>query len=98
MSLLQKLSVASLLCLAFAACEEKAEPSNAEKAKAAIKETTKSIKFTAQLSDDNKSAKAKITVDRSEFNVRYGSGSFFDNLGDKTIYDEFDLEVNLVVE
>jgi hypothetical protein len=28
--------------------------------------------------------------------VRYGSGSFFDNLGDKTIYDEFDLEVNLV--
>jgi len=63
-----------------------------------IKETTKEIKFMVQLSDDNKTATAKITVDRSDFNVRYGSGSFFDGLGDKTIYDEFDLEVSLVVE
>lgn len=63
-----------------------------------IKETTKEIKFQAQLSDDKKTATAKITIDRSDFNVRYGSGSFFDGLGDKTIYDEFDLEVTLVVE
>jgi len=63
-----------------------------------IKETTKAIKFIVQLSDDNKTATAKITVDRSDFNVRYGSGSFFDGLGDKTIYDEFDLEVSLVIE
>ena len=27
-----------------------------------------------------------------------GSGSFFDNLGDKTIYDEFDLNVTLVAK
>ena len=45
-----------------------------------------------------KTAKADITLDRSEFDVRYGSGSFFDNLGDKTIYDEFDLNVKLVVK
>lgn len=63
-----------------------------------IKETTKKIKFQTQLSDDNKTATAKITIDRSDFNVRYGSGSFFDGLGDKTIYDEFDLDVKLVVE
>lgn len=63
-----------------------------------IKETTKEIKFMAQVSEDQKEATAKITVDRSDFNVRYGSGSFFDGLGDKTIYDEFDLEVKLVVE
>src|SRR5665648_464641 len=30
---------------------------------------------------------ANITVDRSKYNIRYGSGAFFDNLGDKTIYD-----------
>lgn len=42
-------------------------------------------------------ANAEFKVDRSLFNVRYGSGSFFDNLGDKTIYDEFDLAITLKV-
>jgi len=28
--------------------------------------------------------------------VKYGSESFFDGLGDRTIYDEFDVDVNLV--
>ncbi|PTN09945.1 YceI family protein [Mangrovibacterium marinum] len=41
---------------------------------------------------------AEITVDRSKYDVRYGSKSFFDNLGDKVIYDDFYLTVNLVVE
>ncbi|MEM9848215.1 MAG: YceI family protein [Bacteroidota bacterium] len=64
-----------------------------------IKETTKPIRFTATTSEENGTitANADITVDRSDFNVRYGSGTFFDNLGDKTIYDEFDLNVSLVV-
>lgn len=63
-----------------------------------IKETTKEIKFNALVTEaDGKNvANADITIDRSEFDVRYGSGSFFDNLGDKTIYDEFELSVNLV--
>ena len=63
-----------------------------------IKETTKPVKFNANITEesDNMLANAKITIDRAEYNVRYGSGSFFDNLGDKTIYDEFDLEVQLV--
>ncbi len=63
-----------------------------------IKGITKEIKFLANVKEDNgqKVATADIKVDRSEFNVRFGSGSFFDNLGDKTIYDEFDLQVKLV--
>jgi polyisoprenoid-binding protein YceI len=36
-------------------------------------------------------ATANIKIDRSEFDVRYGSTSFFDGLKDKAIYDEFDL-------
>ena len=64
-----------------------------------IKETTKEVKFLTSI--DEKAAQpvatAKITIDRSDFDIRYGSGSFFDNLGDKTIYDEFDLELSLVV-
>lgn len=68
--------------------------------KVTIKETTKEIKFNAVVNESNgvKTATADITLDRSEFDVRYGSGSFFDNLGDKTIYDEFDLSVSLVVK
>ena len=60
-----------------------------------IKNITKEIKFQADVKDDV--ATADIQIDRSDFDVRYGSGSFFDNLGDKTIYDEFDLVVTLKV-
>lgn len=65
-----------------------------------IKQTTKEIKFAANLSESNGkvTATGKITIDRSEYDVRFGSGSFFDNLGDKTIYDEFDLNVTLVAK
>jgi len=63
-----------------------------------IKETTKEIRFNAKV--DNSSgvpvAMANVTIDRSDYNVKYGSGSFFDNLGDKTIYDEFNLELKIV--
>lgn len=63
-----------------------------------IKETTKEIKFLANVTetDGNAMATADIQIDRSEFDVRYGSGSFFDGLGDKTIYDEFDMKIKLV--
>ncbi|NND35366.1 MAG: YceI family protein [Saprospiraceae bacterium] len=65
-----------------------------------IKDITKPVKFNAQFTEEGgmKVAMANVTVDRSEYNVRYGSGSFFENLGDKTIYDEFDLEIKLVLK
>lgn len=37
----------------------------------------------------------QIIIDRTDFDIRYGSGTFFGNLGDKTIYDDFELTVNL---
>lgn len=40
-------------------------------------------------------ANASLKIDRSKYNVRYGSTSFFDNLQDKAIYDEFDLIADL---
>jgi polyisoprenoid-binding protein YceI len=65
-----------------------------------IKEKTNEVKFSATVSESNGAinASGKITVDRSEYDVKFGSGSFFDNLGDKTIYDEFDLQVSLVAK
>jgi polyisoprenoid-binding protein YceI len=64
-----------------------------------IKNTTKPVRFNATISTEagKDVAVADIKVDRSEYDVRYGSGSFFDQLGDKTIYDEFDLSVRLVL-
>lgn len=63
-----------------------------------IKETTKEVKFFGNVtsSGNQVNATGKMTIDRSEFNVHFGSGSFFDGLGDKAIYDEFDLEIKLV--
>lgn len=65
-----------------------------------IKSTTKEIKFNANVAETDGVVKAtgKITIDRSEYDVRFGSGSFFDSLGDKTIYDEFDMNVSLVAK
>lgn len=62
-----------------------------------IKETTREVKCFASAIQNNAiiSVNGKLTLDRSEFNVKYGSGSFFDGLGDKTIYDEFDIGFNL---
>ena len=64
-------------------------------ANATVKGVTKEIRFNANVDQASGTAKAEIVLDRTDFNVRYGSGSFFDNLGDKTIYDEFTLNVKL---
>ncbi len=65
-----------------------------------IKNKTKEIKFDANVKESgaNYVAEAAIKIDRTDFDVRYGSGSFFDSLGDKTIYDEFDLNVKVVTK
>jgi len=56
-----------------------------------IKGVKQEIAFNANIKDGI--AKADLVIDRSKFNVRYGSGAFFENLGDKMIYDEFNLSV-----
>lgn len=58
-----------------------------------IKGKTNPIAFDLKM--DENSATTNLTIDRTKYNVRYGSNSFFDNLGDKAIYDEFNLAINL---
>ncbi len=62
-----------------------------------IKGITQPITFRATLDKKTDVVKiyAVVIVDRTKFDVKYGSGNFFDNLGDKTIYDEFKLKLNL---
>ncbi len=38
---------------------------------------------------------ANLVFDRSKYDVRFRSGSFFENLGDKLIYDDIELSINL---
>ncbi|MDX2134259.1 MAG: YceI family protein [Saprospiraceae bacterium] len=65
-----------------------------------IKKSTNpaTIKLNATESNGSVNAKGKLTIDRSKFDVRYGSTSFFDDLGDKAIYNDFDLEFALVAK
>lgn len=67
------------------------------KADLTIKGTTGEVMFPAAISMDGKtlSAKAAFKVDRTKYNIKYGSGSFFENLGDKAISNDFDVEVDI---
>ncbi|MBA22136.1 MAG: lipid-binding protein [Flavobacteriales bacterium] len=58
-----------------------------------IKGKTNPATFDFQINDQN--ATAKVIINRSLYDIRYGSKSFFDNLGNKMIYDDFELDVTL---
>tara|TARA_R110000787_G_C13256852_1_gene430036 strand:- start:121 stop:702 length:582 start_codon:yes stop_codon:yes gene_type:complete len=60
-----------------------------------IKGITKPVTLVVSMFENK--ATATIKVDRTKYDIKYGSGSFFDDLGDKAIYDEFDLVVDLAL-
>lgn len=63
-----------------------------------IKDKTNEISFNAiiKMEDDHVSCIGSAIIDRSKFDVRYGSKTFFPNIGDKLIYDEFKLSFKIV--
>ena len=58
-----------------------------------IKGKTSPVTF--ELSVYGNKANATMKVDRTTYDIRYGSASFFDDLQDKVIYDEFDLVADI---
>ena len=58
-----------------------------------IKGMTQEIMFDAEIKE--KTAKAKLVIDRTEFGIIYKSGNFFEELADKAIYDEFEMSIEL---
>ena len=44
---------------------------------------------------ENNTATANLKIDRTKYEIKYGSASFFDDLKDKAIYDDFHLNVTL---
>ena len=65
-----------------------------------IKGITSAISFPATIAVNNGTATAKgvATLDRTKWDVRYGSKSFFANIGDKAINDDFTLDFNIVAK
>ena len=68
------------------------------KGKLTIKGVTNDIQFPAVIEQDGKrlTATAKIVIDRTKFGIKFKSPNFFENLGDKAIYDDFELALKLV--
>jgi polyisoprenoid-binding protein YceI len=62
-----------------------------------IKGISKPVEFPAQVAikDGTAEARGKAKLDRTQWDIRYGSGKFFQGLGDKLIYDEFEVDFAL---
>ena len=58
-----------------------------------IKGITQPVSFPMTVAANT--ATASLKIDRTLYDIRYGSNNFFENLGDKAINNEFDLEVTL---
>lgn len=63
-----------------------------------IKDKTNEITFDAvvKMEANTFTCAGAAIVDRSKFNVKYGSKTFFESIGDKMIYDEFTLKFKVV--
>ena len=79
--------------LTFTAVEAKGNGVYAVTGDFTIKGKTNPASFDLTVNDNG--ATAKVVIDRSKYDIRYGSNTFFDNLGDKAIYNEFKLDVTL---
>ena len=65
-----------------------------------IKGITNPVSFPVNIEVGNGQLTATGTavLDRTKWDVKYGSGSIFKGLGDKMIYDEFEITFNLVAK
>lgn len=65
-----------------------------------IKDITHPVSFTARVEvfTDFLHAMGELVIDRTLYNIRYGSGKFIQNLGDSLIYDDFVLQFKLIAQ
>lgn len=74
-------------------------PTHAITGNLTMKDITKSITFNAKVDMSQNQIKAQTNqfyIDRAQWNVRYGSKSFFDDLKDNFINDEMGITITLV--
>lgn len=65
-----------------------------------IKGITNSVTFPAKAGVKNGVAAASgvATINRTKYDIKYGSKSFFEGIGDKAIYDDFTLSFNVIAK
>tara|TARA_B100001250_G_C19605522_1_gene702578 strand:+ start:43 stop:633 length:591 start_codon:yes stop_codon:yes gene_type:complete len=61
-----------------------------------IKNITKPISFHAYVDFERNESSGELIIDRTKWNIKYGSSSFFKDLGDRAIYDDFIINFKLV--
>ena len=68
--------------------------------KLTIMGVTNEISFSAKVSIDGKTltAQTEFKIDRTKWGIKYNSGQFYPDLGDKMIYDDFLVTILLVAE
>ena len=54
-----------------------------------------SILFRLDKSENNLTAIGSVDIDRTLYNIKYKSGNYFFNLGDKIIYDDFTIKFTI---
>lgn len=97
----EKFSTAKLVITKVAKLKTPTKDANYQvTANLTIKGITQPIVFLAliQPNGNGMKATASFTVDRSKFDVRYGSKSFFENIGDKAISNDMEFTVNIVTK
>jgi len=66
--------------------------------------TIKGITWPAQFntfivdSNNNKRVYASVTIDRKKYHLKFGSGSFIDNIEDQTVNDKFYITISLIAK
>ncbi len=73
------------------------DPNYKVKGKLTLKGIAKPVEFEAFISTNGTMlmSNCDLKINRTHWDIKYGSGSFFDNLGDRAIYD--DIELVLVI-
>ncbi|MEO6695906.1 MAG: YceI family protein [Ignavibacteria bacterium] len=65
-----------------------------------IKSISKEVSFPAKvnINGDVVTSSADFNIDRTLWEIKYGSGKFFENLGDKLINDDFNIKFNITAK
>lgn len=79
--------------LVFKKITEKAANVHSVTADLTIKGITQPVIF--DITVNGNTATTTFKVDRTKYGIKYGSKSFFESIGDKAIYDDFELTVAL---
>jgi polyisoprenoid-binding protein YceI len=79
--------------LVFKTIKDKGNDVYAVTADLTIKGKTNPVTF--DITAKGGTATTKFNVNRTKYDIKYGSGSFFDNLGDKAINDDFEVSATI---